>query len=1139
MVDSPIKRGTSLLLIFTLCFGLLFPAFPSVVAANTVFADVDSHWASQSIKSWIEKGLVKGYQDGTFKPNDSITRAEFMTLVNKAFGFTTEVATSFTDVKTSDWYYAEINKAKAAGYITGYADGTIKPNYKISRQEVAVILAKITHLGETQTTLAFRDASQLPAWSKGAVAAVVSKGFMNGYPDQTFQPVKPITRAEAVVTLDNALQSAKNAAVRYDKAGTYGQADKGKTVEGDVVVSAPGVTLRNMTITGDLLLSEGIGEGDVVLEKVVVKGVTTIQGGGPNSIKVKDSTLGKITVNKKNGKVRVEASGNTVIGEVTLASGAKLEESALTGTGFSKVVISSSVPASAVVELLASLERVQVDAASVKISLVKGSVSQLEVTAKAKDITLDTAEGTNIKELNLDSATTVTGKGKVEVANIRVNGSKFATEPQKVNLSNGVTYEIIKATPPSGGGVPTPPPTTPPTTPTPTPSNEQKLRNGEDVTGDVTVTGTGQTYGPANGTATVTGSVTISGEGNTLQNLIITGNLTISEYTAAGPLLNELAANNVTVQGNTIINGGSSNTVKFANVNLGNVAINKTGVRLALSGSSSVTGNLEVNAPVIMDVNTTAGGTISRITVNAQLTLRGDNVRITNFTISAPVTVSLMVTGTTLPVISVTASGVTLESSSTVGTTGQNVTQVTIPLSVIEAIVAISLIPSIEDLTNSVIDKELVRLARTKVNLVAAGQRDRITNLQHLLSAEAKLIQLEGDTTPPTVTAISFGSIVSRQEGSNTFAVDLRGVPNHYTTASITVSEKSNLLFDLGQLGTIGTFGLKQGVNTINDINVANLDLSGIRVENVNFTAIFNAIKDSNIDRQLVFDAVDYTTIFNEIKRVQIGGAVLDAVQFDAIIAEIKRANLQGSLYDQFELSSVFNTIKNSNVDTLSIYNAIDYPSILSAIMADNENINFLTILTAVQPGLDIAQRNGVQLSTNLSTVFSAIKELPANQQKEIYEAMNMTAIFTEVAKGSSATKTAIFNAINFTQVFNALKSADSATKLAVFNSINFTAIFDSLKNSAVSKRAIYNAINFPVIFDAIENSNINRSLILHAIDLRAIFNAVDQTNGMGLAIFRMLAALDNDNNPNVLTIQAILKDDAQNQSVYVLRIQL
>ncbi|MHB8156693.1 MAG: S-layer homology domain-containing protein [Desulfocucumaceae bacterium] len=106
-------------------------------------SDISGHWAEKQIGEWVSKGLIKGYSDGTFNPDQGITRAEFMTLANKDFGFTGVSSAGFTDVRPSDWFAGEIARAKAAGYISGYQDGTIRPDNNVTRQEVAAMITKI------------------------------------------------------------------------------------------------------------------------------------------------------------------------------------------------------------------------------------------------------------------------------------------------------------------------------------------------------------------------------------------------------------------------------------------------------------------------------------------------------------------------------------------------------------------------------------------------------------------------------------------------------------------------------------------------------------------------------------------------------------------------------------------------------------------------------------------------------------------------------------------------------------------------------------------------------------------------------------------------------------------------------------
>src|SRR5665648_37955 len=179
---------------------------PSPAFATTV-SDISGHWAQTTIQSWVDNGLIKGYPDGTFKPDNNITRAEFITLVNRAFEYTNTAPISFTDVNQNAWYASAIGVAVEAGYISGYPDGTMKPENPISRVEAATIIMKINKLeANLSAANTFTDAASL-TWSKGAVGAVFAAGLMIGYPDGSFGPQKLIKRGEATVALDRAMKA--------------------------------------------------------------------------------------------------------------------------------------------------------------------------------------------------------------------------------------------------------------------------------------------------------------------------------------------------------------------------------------------------------------------------------------------------------------------------------------------------------------------------------------------------------------------------------------------------------------------------------------------------------------------------------------------------------------------------------------------------------------------------------------------------------------------------------------------------------------------------------------------------------------------------------------------------------------------
>ncbi|MCE3203654.1 S-layer homology domain-containing protein [Paenibacillus sonchi] len=184
--------------------GMMLGSIGSVSAAP-VPKDIQGHWAQKQLQAWLDKGYLGGYQDGTVKPNKAITRAEYVALVNRLFGYTDTATISFKDLKKSNWYYSEVAKAVKAGYIGGYENNTFRPNASLTRQEAAVIAAKILKLNTKASTAKFKDSSKFAAWSRGAIAAAADKKVIKGYPDGTFGPKRALTRAEAVGIISNSV----------------------------------------------------------------------------------------------------------------------------------------------------------------------------------------------------------------------------------------------------------------------------------------------------------------------------------------------------------------------------------------------------------------------------------------------------------------------------------------------------------------------------------------------------------------------------------------------------------------------------------------------------------------------------------------------------------------------------------------------------------------------------------------------------------------------------------------------------------------------------------------------------------------------------------------------------------------------
>jgi uncharacterized protein YjdB len=416
----------------------------SLGAISFAATDLSGHWAEAKMTEWIRLGYIKGYPDGTVRPDNRITRAEFMAIVNKAFALTGSRAISYTDVKSSDWYYSVISMAVANGYIGGYPDGTMRPNAPISRAEAAVIITKVTQLTLDPTTANYyNDRALIPTWSLGAVGAVSKAGIMSGYTGGLFGAQRSITRAETVAALSKALLAQAVGTQIYSVAGTFGPSTGTQLVQGDVKITAASVNLRNMTITGSVLIDKSVGNGNVSLSNVTVQGQIYVNGGGVNSVVMENVKSSTLYAARAEGMVRIVATGTTKFDTTYIQGDVRLEEAALSGDGFAAVYVNTDAPSTVDLEFVnTKLDVLYLKAKSTKTTFdSKSSVTKLTVSGSSN--TINTVTGTTISTFVADSAVTVTGAGTITKAEVNASGVSFDIRPVTLTVKSGVSQPTI------------------------------------------------------------------------------------------------------------------------------------------------------------------------------------------------------------------------------------------------------------------------------------------------------------------------------------------------------------------------------------------------------------------------------------------------------------------------------------------------------------------------------------------------------------------------------------------------------------------------------------------------------------------------------------------------------------------------
>lgn len=418
-------------------------------ASAADFTDMPDNWAKAPLEAAVENGLLNG-SDGLLRPTDYLTRAEMAAILVRAFGTTQSASVSgFSDVKANAWYVTQ-NAVPGAVFMeimNGNSDGTFEPGKNITREQAFAVLARALKLeaGSSSVLAQFTDAAQISGWASGEVAAMVAAGYVNGS-NGKLNPKGNITRQEFAQVMFNIFGDYISTAGTVTELG-------GKAV----MINVPGVTVKDTTVHGDVIIGEGVGEGDVFFENVTIEGRVVVRGGGVNSIHFINSDSSQVLVSKIAGPVRIVADKASSVAEVAVVGGTdavtvqgSVAKVAVEGTA--PVVVKDAtvgtveVSSTAKVELdNAKVTTVAVNASNASVALTNGAaVATVDVAATAAGSTVTGEQGTTITTVKSDVSVTVAGDVKVN----KTEGTGSVTD------ANGDVIATTPSTPsyPIGGG---------------------------------------------------------------------------------------------------------------------------------------------------------------------------------------------------------------------------------------------------------------------------------------------------------------------------------------------------------------------------------------------------------------------------------------------------------------------------------------------------------------------------------------------------------------------------------------------------------------------------------------------------------------------------------------------------------------
>ena len=257
-----IKKNGVLLLALSAAMALMLTG-----ARAASYQDVAGHWAEPQIVRWSDLGYLTGYGDGTFGPNDPISRGQLTAILANLYGYTGEAENTF-GIPEDAWYLSYVLRAAQAGILPDSWWETAS-DAPLTREEAMYIIAAAIDL-EGSGALSedrYTDGEDISDWAVEAVYAMTEAGYVGGFPDGGVHPQGSFTRAEVVTILNNIFAEV------YNAPGTYSG-----DVTGLTVVAAGGITLRDMTVDGDLILTGAAAGQTVTLDHVTVTGEIVDQG---------------------------------------------------------------------------------------------------------------------------------------------------------------------------------------------------------------------------------------------------------------------------------------------------------------------------------------------------------------------------------------------------------------------------------------------------------------------------------------------------------------------------------------------------------------------------------------------------------------------------------------------------------------------------------------------------------------------------------------------------------------------------------------------------------------------------------------------------------------------------------------------
>lgn len=413
------SKRTSKLVFLTVVFVtvVLMGTF-SFCDEELAFNDIENHWAKDLIQKKYSEGLVEGYPDGSFRPDEVLTKAQLIAIVNRSFGLSKVEDNHFIDVDSNDWYKTEVDKAEYYKYISGVA---LRGEEAATPRDAVMMIASLLDIEVDEESGLVEGIDNLSSEEMKMYKMFEEMGYLNTEDNRNLDPDKKLNRAEILNITDKVLGYViKN------------QNDADNIPENvKVTIIGNDVKINNASID-KLYISPGMLSDLTISNSVINNGIEFYSDSEDNSLILDQVKTNELKTGSRSKNLQIELKGKTRIDNIKIENSGKLKSN--------KDVIVLDMELNGKQEIYDCRIRHKFVLHGGEVNLYNTNLNDFFVEGKS-DITID--ENTLIKDMDINGETSINGEGTIRSANINSEGVNIDIRPENISVESGLEVVVL------------------------------------------------------------------------------------------------------------------------------------------------------------------------------------------------------------------------------------------------------------------------------------------------------------------------------------------------------------------------------------------------------------------------------------------------------------------------------------------------------------------------------------------------------------------------------------------------------------------------------------------------------------------------------------------------------------------------